>query len=444
MTKHLRVKASIAALLITVSSLTSPNVGALSEADYPKNDIFWYSKKSVACTQTAESELKGEDNLKKIFNYFISKGVSIYVAAAVVGNIYQESKGDPLLVQGGGRSTDPSTIGRYSDGSMFENKPGQSSVGKAWGLAQWDPGNAVLYWQKQAGVQGDVTSVRVQLDIIWWQLKNLAPTSKKNVLGEMEASGNVDKATEIMVKRFFGAGKPMLETRQKKAREAMSWPPQVSGLPTLDAGIDNSNSCDPSGVSPTISEGGLTEEQAKLFVMNYGENKNGDSRKYASPGSWGRCGGNGANCVTFSRFFINKFTTTKISDGEATGDGENVVSFLRSKGVQTGTEPRVGAVFSWSGGAYGHTGVVLGIHDGKVVVGQASCTDGNNGYRGRGTGNRNTGKGAAFVRTGDPKTGSPWYKKGAGGVTFAYPEVDMKAIEAYLGGGGTSGGDIRL
>ena len=57
--------------------------------------------------------------------------------------------------------------------------------GDAWGIAQWDPGVAALYWQQQAGVQGDITSLGVQLEIVWWQLQNKAPTSRPDVLKEM-------------------------------------------------------------------------------------------------------------------------------------------------------------------------------------------------------------------------------------------------------------------
>ena len=435
-----QVKTLLAVALMLASVITNYShvqAASLAPSDYARNNIYYYSELlEEACSGTPEwGENESDSNLVKIFKFILSRGASPKVAAAVVGNIYQESKGDPLLRQGGTRVTDPSKVGRYKDGSLFENKPGQSSVGDAWGLAQWDPGNAVLYWQKRAGISGNITLLNTQLELIWWQLKNYAPTSKRNVLAEMEAASSVDAATDIMVRRFFGAGKPMLKTRQQKANEALTWlesDPSVAESFEKAAATCTANSA----INAAIATGGLTEAQAKALVMNYGENKGGDSRRHAGADSWSRCGGNGANCVTFSRFFLNKFTSTKIKDGEATGNGDSVVSYLSKKGVKTGSEPRVGAIFSWAGGEYGHTGVVLGIHDGKVIVGQASCTDGNNGFKGRGTGDRKTGRGAAFVLSGDPKTGRPWYKPGgASGVTFAYPEVNMQAIQQYFGGG---------
>ena len=135
-----------------MASLVTAPVSAVSDLYKSMNDIEFYDPEFVSCIESATEvgAPPGNDNLPMIYNYFLAKGVSTKAAAAITGSIYQESKGDPLLIQGGTRTSDPSKVGLYSDGSMFENKPGQTSVGKAWGLVQWDPGNAALYWQKRA------------------------------------------------------------------------------------------------------------------------------------------------------------------------------------------------------------------------------------------------------------------------------------------------------
>ena len=91
-------------------------------------------------------------------------------------------------------------------------------------------------------------------------------------------------------------------------------------------------------------------------------------------------------------------------------------------------------MFSWSGGRYGHTGVVLGIQGDNVIVGHASC--GNSG-KGRGDGTQRGG-GSGFILTGrvnDPKT---WL--GHLPDEFAYPEVDMSAVASYVGANTSRGG----
>ena len=181
-------------------------------------------------------------------------------------------------------------------------------------------------------------------------------------------------------------------------------------------------------VNNSISEGGLTYEQAKIFMMNYGANLNNSSviglgRDNAL---WGYCGGGGSNCVTFSAFFINKFTDSVRNTGNGNVTALNMTN-VEGKGMQ----PRVWAVFSGdSGAAHPHTGVILGYHDGEWIVGHASCTNGKSGKnRGKGDGTVEGG-GSGFVRKSSNLMSALWITHLNG---FAYPKnVDLDAIERYL------------
>ena len=177
----------------------------------------------------------------------------------------------------------------------------------------------------------------------------------------------------------------------------------------------------------TLGQGGLTEEQAKIFMMKYGENVGNDSVNSMNAGAGrpgtGCAGGALSNCVSFSAFFMNKFTNMKYQGG----NGNDVVRNLESIGVPTGNEPKVFAVFS--NGFHtsaGHTGVILGIHGDTLVVGHASCSNPGSG-RGDGT---QEGGGAGYVITGTISARALVYTDTP---TFAYPtEVDNAAIEAYI------------
>ena len=179
-----------------------------------------------------------------------------------------------------------------------------------------------------------------------------------------------------------------------------------------------------------LTEGGMTEEQAKTFMMRYGENVNNDSVAAltlgpGSPGT-GCAGGPLSNCVSFSAFFVNKFSDSRYQGG----NGVDVVKNLGAAGVPTGTEPRVYAVFSWADNSAGHTGIVLGIHDGTVIVGHASCSSTGSGM---GDGTREGG-GAGYALIGDINTPAPWlYTMPA---EFAYLEnVDTNKIAEYINNG---------
>ena len=107
--------------------------------------------------------------------------------------------------------------------------------------------------------------------------------------------------------------------------------------------------------------------------------------------------------------------------------------------MPTGQTPKVGAIFSWNGGRYGHTGVVLGIHGDTVIVGQASCSGPG---KGRGDGTQ-SGGGSGFIRVGKINETKAWL--GRLPDEFAYPEVDMSAVASYVGAStGGGGGNVAL
>ena len=189
--------------------------------------------------------------------------------------------------------------------------------------------------------------------------------------------------------------------------------------------------------SGRVGDDGLTIEQAKIFMMNYGTNKNNSSAD-AVGALWNFCNGGGSNCVTFSAFFMFKFTN--ITQKGATGDGQQVVSVLKSRSdvdATYGTEPQVYAILSTPPQ---HTAVVLGHHDGKWIVGHASCS-----YQGKGRGNGGNGQlngegdskggGSGFIAIEESDNPADWQWVNQG-VTFAYPsQVYVDKIEEYLENG---------
>lgn len=198
----------------------------------------------------------------------------------------------------------------------------------------------------------------------------------------------------------------------------------------LRGGI-TSDCLDQNQIGGSISQGGLTEEQARQFVMNYGDNKQDSSRLAMNGDSYwhtGCAGGRGSNCVSFSRFFINKFSDSK--SPSPAGDGKDTVKYLAATGVSTGSEPKVFSVFSTpatSNNGYGHTGVVLGIHGDTYIVGHASC-----GTPSGGRGNGSRGSGSAFIMIGNKNDKRIWWG-GNVPTEFAYPEnVDSNKILDYL------------
>lgn len=120
-------------------------------------------------------------NDQPAFDYFLSKGLTSYQAAGIVGNLDQESGVDPMAVQNGG--------------------PGrgiaQWSVGGRWDTDSND--NAVWYAAKQGQ---SVHSLQLQLDFIWYELTTFPGYG----LAKLKATKNVTDATVAFETDFEGCG----------------------------------------------------------------------------------------------------------------------------------------------------------------------------------------------------------------------------------------------
>ena len=124
--------------------------------------------------------------------------------------------------------------------------------------------------------------------------------------------------------------------------------------------------------SVDFAVGGMTKAQAQNLINLY--NQEGDAfldKKYGDQGGPGSCGSNHAeNCVSFSTYFMNKYTTF---NQYAPGNGRSTAATIaRMTGKKTQSNPVPYSIFSMDIGSYGHTGVVLGVQsDGSLIIGQA-------------------------------------------------------------------------
>lgn len=143
--------------------------------------------------------------------------------------------------------------------------------------------------------------------------------------------------------------------------------------------------------STGLIAGGMTYEQAVKFMEpyvkeaekelrgNYGLSAGRTAIGDGLVSDAGCSGGTLNNCVAFSQWFVNNYTT--IDQGIGTNDGVGYAGTLIHDGGLTdgGTTPRAYAVFSVAGPSIaGHTGVVLGINKdkGEIYIGEAACSSG--------------------------------------------------------------------
>jgi hypothetical protein len=137
-----------------------------------------------------------------------------------------------------------------------------------------------------------------------------------------------------------------------------------------------------------LKQGGLTAEEAEDFMTTYWDTPTSDICTYLAGGQCGvTCNGGSYpagkaalnNCVGFSTYFANKYTS--FSGGISGDGGQTAHTLINTHGWKSSTEPVVYSIFSygdknWSGDNNSHTGVILGIHDDRIIIGQAGCGSG--------------------------------------------------------------------
>lgn len=137
-----------------------------------------------------------------------------------------------------------------------------------------------------------------------------------------------------------------------------------------------------SSSSSGLTAGGLDKSKADALMEEY---RNANEEELIDKGWIGRTsckGGSLSNCVAFTQYFLNKYTTKSVT---GLPNGRKVVSKLIELGFKDGgTTPKAYAVFSTEKGTTpcddgkpcGHTGIVLSIDttNNKIVVGEAGCS----------------------------------------------------------------------
>jgi hypothetical protein len=159
----------------------------------------------AACSDTAAGpgETVGESssalfaNDRAAYDYFVSKGLTSFQSAGIVGNLDQESGVSPTAVQGGGP-------GRGT---------AQWSVGGRWDTDNGD--NAVAYASQHGQ---SVWSLQLQLDFIWYELTTFSGYG----LAALRASTNVSDATIAFETRFEGCGQCAESTRISYAKAVLA------------------------------------------------------------------------------------------------------------------------------------------------------------------------------------------------------------------------------
>lgn len=385
-------------LSLTVTLALSP-LNAFAAPQYDEqffsgnNILFWNPNDNGSVCSTEGSvvtELKGENNGEKIYNFWTAVGMSPAQSAGITGSMQHEGGFSPFRQEmsqtwpAGGWGIAQFTGGQRQAATAYV----QNSVGLTVFTQYYknDFGGAVLESNgfKPVNVPLVVNDqfLLAQLNYLLDHIKELSPnnvrtSTLKNDYGLTVPAGEklfdylkgLNKAEDSAIAWTY-----LYEYPANIKSTAAARGESAKNIATLYSG-GVSSSC-----GGGLQEGGMNLEQAKKFVDDY---KNNPSNVQYIGGAGKSCpGGPLSNCVSFSVYFLNKYTDIKTTP--APGNGSTVASNIISKnpGIANGHSPQPYAIFSTASGSQmcgnvkcGHTGVILGVDTerGKVIVGEAGC-----------------------------------------------------------------------
>lgn len=181
----------------TVYTIEGNSGDAVRQNTYNIHDdrLYGYATPSYPAMDDASS------NAKKIWSFFKTKGCNSYAIAGIMGNLYQESKLDPTMAQGGG--------------------------GPGRGLAQWEKGsdryNNLLAFAAKRGTSWQ--DLNTQLEFIWHELNGGEATTVYKLnkyyggISGFKKATSVDWATEAFEDAYERAGAPAMADRKKYAHQ---------------------------------------------------------------------------------------------------------------------------------------------------------------------------------------------------------------------------------
>ena len=356
-------------LSLVITPVAHATDGTFDPSFYSNNGIYFYNPTDTGCvnvtttTATSPSSTGNQETVAKFLtstNFVGNSGkpMNAVQMAAIMGNMQQESGFNPSSGLGGSHS----------------------------GIIQWsNPGR----WNSIADPKTDLTN---QLNFLKTELDG-GFKDRINEFWGASAPADLNKATYAITRNYEVAtkGNGTISTTWTNNVDAINnlqdWAKRLGYAQTAyntygnlaGSGYTPGASCAAVGSGNLVS-GGMTLDVAKPFMATYRSLQPANWPKgtagtpYAINGT--SCSGWPlANCVAFSQYFINRYTTKKYVH---TSDGRGVVKDLLGLGFTDGGHtPKAYAIFSRNSGTYGHTGVVLGIDttNGTILIGEASCGD---------------------------------------------------------------------
>lgn len=180
-------------LLLSVVVQAQSTVFALTGAQRKvlNSGVYYFNTEASAANCGGASLLPGSTNDEKIWNFFISKGLTAFQTAGIMGNMKAESHMEPRLVQYGKLNTRGEVSKPGEPSSLDDTPPTGSDTG--YGLVQFTPGTKILPAATRLNMPpGDLN---FQLTLIWEQLNGESEIPEKKAGDHLKATTTLEDAS---------------------------------------------------------------------------------------------------------------------------------------------------------------------------------------------------------------------------------------------------------
>lgn len=381
-TKFRNLKLYSCLAVIIISAFVPLKAFAIDTGFYSGNDILFYNPTDTGCPSGSNiTQLTGSDNRQKIYNYWISKGLTPAQSAGITGNMQAEGGFSPFRQENsqawpnGGYGIAQFTGGQRVAVTEFLLK-NLSSVFTQYYLN--DYGGATL--ETNGFIPGGISQtvndsfLLEELNYLSEYSSSFIPSTMPTRVSGLQSDYNITIESGVKLLDF-------IKTLSSASDVAKAWiylyeqPGNIKANALVratnaeqiltkytGAGVPGTNSCS------SVSVGGLTYDQAKNMMKYYYDNRATYFNDF-----W-NTSGQSVQCTAFSYYFNTRFITTGTGQGNGVDVTKNLISifpnFYKSTTKDT-LQPF--SIFSLSHNTAGHTGVILGIEsDGSVIVGEGN------------------------------------------------------------------------
>lgn len=373
-------------LVVLVSSVVTGVGGGNSTAqrDDALVDCTVYANASLESIPGAggDSDALTTENAQLIYGVFAAWGMSDENIAGIIGNWQAESSIDPTSVQG---------IFNAPQQMTEEKKAAATDTDNGIGLGQWTFGrNANLRTYAEAQ-SADWWALPTQLGFM---ISADEGGNADIVKGMISTSQGTPADAAIYFHDKWERSADTASMKERRAKYATAWMGLFAGWEknqelansiltqsgaTVTAANDKAanevrSDCREADEADTVlAPGGLTLVEAQALMNIYREEgAQFLTDRYGVGGPAACSGGKADNCVSFSTYFVNKYTSFQ---QYAPGNGIKTASSMALMMGKTTTKvPKPYSVASGPGsGPAGHTFVILGIEGDQAVIGEAGC-----------------------------------------------------------------------